>query len=48
MNQQEFNDQVYEIAFGDNAINRGFEREEVIKELKRFSNLALTKVWCEE
>ncbi len=48
MNQQEFIDQVYEIAFGDNAINRNFEREEVIKELKRFSDLALAKVWSIE
>ena len=41
MNDKEFIESVFEIAFGDNAINRGFSREEVIKEIRRFSDLAL-------
>jgi len=41
MNDKEFIEQIFEIAFGDNAINRDFSKEEVIKELKRFSDLAL-------
>ena len=41
MNDKEFIEQIFEIAFGDNAINREFSKEEVIKELKRFSDLAL-------
>ena len=41
MNDKDFIELVFEIAFGDNAINRDFSKEEVIKELKRFSDLAL-------
>jgi len=41
MNDKDFIELVFEIAFGDNAINRGFSKEEVIKEIKRFSDLAL-------
>ena len=41
MNDKDFIESVFEIAFGDNAINREFSKEEVIKELKRFSDLAL-------
>ena len=41
MNDKEFIESVFEIAFGDNAINRDFSRDDVIKELKRFSDLAL-------
>ena len=41
MNDKVFIELVFEIAFGDNAINRDFSKEEVIKELKRFSDLAL-------
>lgn len=36
-----FYEMVYEIAFGDDAINRGFTDEEVIAELRRFSDLEL-------
>ena len=35
-----FKEEVYEIAFGDNAINREFTEKEVIDRLKEFSELA--------
>ena len=41
MNDKDFIESVFEIAFGDNAINREFSKDDVIKELKRFSDLAL-------
>ncbi len=41
MNTEEFIELVYEIAFGDNAINRDFTHHEVLKELRRFSDEAL-------
>jgi len=41
MNKDQFIEEVYEIAFGDNAINRDFSFEEVLKELLRFSDEAL-------
>ena len=41
MNDKDFIESVFEIAFGDNAINREFSKYDVIKELKRFSDLAL-------
>ena len=41
MNKDQFIEEVYEIAFGDNAINRNFKYEEVIAELKKFSDEAL-------
>ena len=41
MTKDQFIETVYEIAFGDNAINRDFTQEEVIAELKKFSNDAL-------
>ena len=41
MNDKDFIESVFEIAFGDNAINRDFSKDDVIKELKRFSDLAL-------
>ena len=41
MNDKEFIEQIFEIAFGNDAINREFSKEDVIKELKRFSDLAL-------
>ena len=36
-----FLEEAYEIAFGDNAINRDFSPKEVIEELKSFSDKAL-------
>ena len=41
MTKDQFIEEVYEIAFGDNAINRNFTQEEVIAELRQFSNDAL-------
>lgn len=38
---QKFIEEVYEIAFGDNAFNRGFDAEEVLVQLKEFSDNAL-------
>ena len=37
---QEFIEKVYEIAFGDNAINRDFSHEEVLEELRDNSDKA--------
>ena len=36
-----FIEKVFEIAFGDDAINRNFTYEEVIEKLKEFSDDAL-------
>ena len=41
MTKDQFIEEVYEIAFGDNAINRDFSFEEVLQELLRFSDDAL-------
>ena len=35
-----FIERVYEIAFGDNAINREFSQEEVLKQLREHSDRA--------
>ena len=37
INDKEFIEQVYEIAFGDHAINRNFSHEEVIDALKEIN-----------
>ena len=37
MNQKQFIEQVFEIAYGENAINRNFTFEEVIETLMEFS-----------
>ena len=41
MNTREFIEEVYEIAFGDDAINRDFSYEEVLGQLREFSDKAL-------
>ena len=41
MNQKQFIEQVFEIAYGENAINRNFTFEEVIETLREFSDNAL-------
>ncbi len=41
MNNTQFIEQIYEIAFGDNAINKGYSQEDVIERLLDFSNTAL-------
>ena len=41
MKTSQFIEEVFEIAFGDNAINRDFSHEEVLDELWKFSYNAL-------
>ena len=41
MKNSDFMEQVYEIAFGDNAINKEFTQQEVIDKLREFSDKAL-------
>tara|TARA_B100000927_G_C16467712_1_gene470334 strand:- start:295 stop:582 length:288 start_codon:yes stop_codon:yes gene_type:complete len=41
MTKDQFIEEVYEIAFGDNAINRDFAFDEVIEKLREFSDNAL-------
>lgn len=35
-----FKEEIFEIAFGDNAINKGYTEEEVIKKIREFSDIA--------
>jgi len=37
----QFIEDVYEIAFGDNAINKGYTEQEVLNKLKEFSDNSL-------
>ena len=37
-----FKEGVFEIAFGDNAINKDYSEEEVILKIREFSDLALS------
>ena len=41
MREKKFIEEVFEIAFGEDAINRNFEYEEVLEELKKFSDDSL-------
>jgi hypothetical protein len=41
MTSKEFKEAIYELAFGDNAINRGFTNDEVLETLREFSDKAL-------
>ena len=41
MTKDQFIEEIYELSFGNNAINRDFTQEEVIAELKKFSDDAL-------
>ena len=41
-----FEEQVFEIAFGDDAVNRGFTKENVLEQLRYFSDRAL--IWEQE
>jgi hypothetical protein len=45
MFDDEFIAAVFEIAFGDNAINRGFTHQEVLDRLRVFSDKSL--IWEE-
>lgn len=38
-----FIEDVYEIAFGDNSINKGYTEQEVLDKLKEFSDNSLDK-----
>ena len=38
MTEREFIEEVFEIAFGDDAINRDFSYEEVLGRLREFSD----------
>mgnify|MGYP003127682264 CR=1 FL=1 len=38
VNNKEFIEEVYEIAFGDNAINREFTQQDVLDQLRQFSD----------
>ena len=38
MNDKDFIEEVFEIAFGDDAINRDFSYEEVLERLREFSD----------
>ena len=40
MTDQEFIEQVFEIAFGDDAYNRGFYKDDVLGRLRNFSDFA--------
>ena len=40
-NVKTFIEEVYEVAFGENALNRDFHPDAVVEELKRFSDNAL-------
>ena len=42
MYDDEFIGAVFEIAFGENAIHRGFTHDEVLARLREFSDAALT------
>ena len=41
MNDKDFIEEVFEVAFGDDAINRDFSYEEVLARLLEFSDKAL-------
>ena len=38
-----FKEAIFEIAFGDDAINKGYSEKEVIQKIREFSDLALQK-----
>ena len=40
MTDKELIEQLYELAFGDNAINKGYSYDEVLEKLKEFSENA--------
>ena len=40
-NDKSFREEVYELAFGDDAINKDFSDREVLEELRKFSDKAL-------
>lgn len=44
--KQRFLEEIYEIAFGDNAINKNYSTEEVLARLREFSDKALYVDQC--
>tara|TARA_R100000329_G_scaffold150414_1_gene143275 strand:+ start:3521 stop:3667 length:147 start_codon:yes stop_codon:yes gene_type:complete len=46
MTESEFLEEIYELAFGDDALNKGYEPKDVLDRLKEFSDNALK--WEEE
>ena len=40
-NDPSFREEVYELAFGDDAINKSYTNEEVLEKLREFSDKAL-------
>jgi len=53
MSDKEFIEAVFEEVYGDNAINRGFSKQDVIEELQNMNNIiggyenSETHVWHE-
>ena len=47
----DFKEEIYEIAFGDNAINRDFDELEVIERIQSYSDgsnpILIEDAWCE-
>ena len=41
MDDKQFKENVFEIAFGDNSINKEYSKEEVLNKLRDFSDKAL-------
>ena len=48
MNNKDFIEEVYEIAFGDSAIHRNFTKEDVLAQLRQFSDDSCEKYDEEE
>lgn len=41
MHDKEFIEQVFELAFGDDAISKGYSKEEVLERISIYSELSL-------
>ena len=41
MDEKQFVEEIFEIAFGDDAINKDYSFEEVVAKIREFSDLAL-------
>lgn len=41
MTNKQFIEEIYELAFGDNAINKKYSHKQVIKKIKKFNDNAL-------
>ena len=47
MNYYDFTETVYEIAFGNDAINKGYSDEDILNKLLEYSNKALSHESCQ-